>query len=143
MKKRLCASDHSELSQRAEVLAANWAKTFGAELIYAHVSHITEKDIDPEASRSSLTILKDVALKEHQVLTHAREVADKAGIPKVQYVLLRSHKVALALVDYAKEEGVDHILVGSAARQLFTQGVRGSIAGQIVGGAHCHVTVVR
>ena len=140
MKKILCATDHSELAQKAEVIAANWAKIFGSELIFAYVSRITEEDT---ASRSSLAILKDIALNEDQILSHAREVSDKVGIPEAQYVLLRSHKIALTLVEYAREQGVDHIIIGSAVRRSFTQGVIGSVAGQIVGGASCLVTVVR
>jgi nucleotide-binding universal stress UspA family protein len=140
MHKILCATDHSELAQKAEVYAAKWAKTFGADLIYAYVSHITEEDT---ASQSSLAILKDVALQEDQVLSHAREVADRVGIPEAKYVLLRSHKIALSILRYAESEGVDHIVVGSAMRAGFTRGVRGSVAGQIVGGSPCPVSVVR
>ena len=97
-----------------------------------------------KASRSSsAAILKDVVLQEHEVLSHARKVAHEAGIPEAQCVLLRSHKIALALVNHAKKEGVDHIVVGSAGRIGLPRLMLGSIASQIVGGASCPVTVVR
>jgi len=143
MKKMLCATDHSEISQKAEVFAANWAKEHGSELIYAHVSHITEKDMEPKASRSSIAILKDVVLQEHQVLTHAKQVAEEAGIPEVQCVLLRSHKVAFTLIKYAEKEGVDHIIVGSTGSKGLTRLTLGSVAGKIIAEASCPVTVVR
>jgi nucleotide-binding universal stress UspA family protein len=143
MKKVLCATDHSELSQRAEVFAANLAKAFAAELIYAYVSQITGEEMELEAMRSSLAILKDVPLREHQVLSHAREVADEVGIPEAQYVLLRSHKIASTLINYAKEKEFDHIVVGSAGRPGFPRLMLGSIAGKIVEEAPCPVTVVR
>ena len=98
--------------------------------------------METKAGRSSLAILKDVALQEDQVLSHARKVADEAGIPEAKYVLLRSHKIALTLVEYAEEESVDHIVVGSAVHAGFTRGVRGSVAGQIAGGSFCPVTFV-
>ena len=143
MKKLLCATDHSEAAQKAEAFAANWAKSHGSELIYAYVSHITEKDMEPKASRSSIAILKDVALQEHQVLTHAKQEAEKVGIPEVQCVLLRSHKVAATLVKYAEKEGVDHIIVGSTGSKGLTRLTLGSVAGKIIAEAYCPVTVVR
>ena len=139
----LCATDHSEISQKAEVFAANLAKVHGSELVYAHVSHITEKDMEPKASRSSISILKDVAIQEHQVLTHAKQVAEEAGIPEVHCVLLRSHKVASTLVKYAEEEGVDHIVVGSTGSKGLTRLTLGSVAAKIIAEASCPVTVVR
>ena len=142
MKKILCATDHSELAQKAEVFSAHCAKAFGAELVYAYVSHITKKDMKAKANRSSLAILKDFALQEDHVLSHARKVADEAGIPEAKYVILRSHKIALTLVEYAEEEGVDHIVVGSAVHAGFTRGVRGSVSGQISAGSFCPVTFV-
>lgn len=139
----LCATDHSEISQKAEVFAANLAKVHGSELVYAYVSHITEKDMEPKASRSSISILKDVAIQEHQVLTHAKQVAEEAGIPEVHCVLLRSHKVASTLVKYAEEEGVDHIVVGSTGSKGLTRLTLGSVAAKIIAEASCPVTVVR
>jgi nucleotide-binding universal stress UspA family protein len=143
MNKMLCATDASEISQKAEVLAANWAKHFGAELVYVYVSHITEEDMDPRARRSSVIILKDVALEEHNVLVHAKEVAEKVGAPNVQCVLLRSRKIAATLVKYANQQGVDHIVVGSAGRSGLKRLAMGSIAGRIIEQASCPVTVVR
>ncbi len=139
----LCATDHSEIAQKAEVFAANWAKKHGSELVYAYVSHITEKDMEPKASRSSIAILKDVALQEHQIMTHAKQVADEVGIPEVQCVLLRSHKVASTLVRYAEKEGVDHIIVGATGSKGLMRLTLGSVAGKIIAEASCPVTVVR
>jgi nucleotide-binding universal stress UspA family protein len=143
MKKVLCATDHSEIAQKAETFAAYWAKNFQADLVYAYVSRLTEKDLGPKAGVSSVDILKDVVLQEHKVLAHAKEVAEEAGIPDAQCVLLRSRKIAHALVDYAKKEGVEQIIVGSGSRAGFARLTLGSIAAQIVGGAHCPVTVIR
>ena len=143
MEKVLCATDHSKAAQKAEEFAANLAKKVGAELVYVYVSHITEKDMEPKASRSSITILKDVALKEHDVLAHARSVADGIGVAKVNSVLLRSHRIASKIIDYVKQEGIDHIVVGTAGTWGLKKLALGSVAEKIIGKAECPVTVVR
>lgn len=143
MKKVLCGTDHSEVAKKAEVFAANWAKNFGAELTYAFVSHITEQDMGPKARRSSMNILKDVALQENEVLSHAKKVAEEAGITEADCVLLRSHKIARTLVDYAKKNGVDHIVIGASDREGLPLLGLGSVATKIIHGASCPVTVIR
>jgi nucleotide-binding universal stress UspA family protein len=70
-------------------------------------------------------------------------VAEEVGIPEVQCVLLRSHKVASTLVKYAEKEGVDHIIVGSTGSKGLTRLTLGSVAGKIIAEASCPVTVVR
>jgi nucleotide-binding universal stress UspA family protein len=143
MKKIICATDHSDLSKKAEVFAAQLAKPMGAELCYAYVSHITEKDMEPKASRSSVSLLKDVALQEHKVLSEAQEVARQNGFSDPDCVLLRSHKISSAVVKYAEKEGFEHIVIGSAGRAGVSRLVLGSVANAIVHEAHCPVTIVR
>ena len=143
MEKVLCATDHSKASQKAEVFAANLAQKVGAELIYVYVSHITEKDMEPKAGRSSITILKDVALQEHAVLSHAKKVASDVGISDVRVVLLRSHKTASKIIDYAKQEKIDHIVVGTTGNRALKQLTLGSVADKIIAKTDCPVTVIR
>ena len=143
MKKFLCATDHSEIAQKAEVFAASYAKNFEADLTYAYVSRIREQDKVPKPAHSSVEILKEAAINEHRVLTHAKKVGEEAGLPNVNCVVLRSRKPAFALVDFAKKEGFDQIIIGSTGRTGLARMTLGSISGQVVAGAHCPVTVVR
>jgi len=50
---------------------------------------------------------------------------------------------ARAIVDYADEEGVDHIVLGSHGRTGVTRVLLGSVAENVVRRAPCPVTVVR
>jgi nucleotide-binding universal stress UspA family protein len=143
MKKFLCATDHSEIAQKAEVFAAHYAKSFEADLTYAYVSLIREEDVNPKPAHSSVDILKEAALKEHRILTHARKVGEEAGLSNVNCVVLRSRVPAYAIVDYAEKEGFDQIIIGSADRAGFARMTLGSISSLVVVGAHCPVTVVR
>jgi nucleotide-binding universal stress UspA family protein len=143
MKKILCATDHSDFAKKAELVGAYLAKALRAELCYAYVSHITEKDMGHQASRSSVSLLKDVALQEHRVLSDAQNVARENGVPNPHCVLLRSHKIPSAVVKYAEKEGFDHIVIGSAGRVGVSRLILGSTASAIVREANCPVTVVR
>ena len=58
------------------------------------------------------------------------------------YHVLESEKPAAALIDYARMNEVDHILVGAARGGVPARLFRG-ISAQIVAEAPCTVTVVR
>ncbi len=77
------------------------------------------------------------------MLAHAKEVANGVGISKVGGVLLRSHKIASTIIDYAKQEKVDHIVVGTAGNQGLKRLALGSVADKIIAKIDCPVTVIR
>jgi nucleotide-binding universal stress UspA family protein len=61
---------------------------------------------------------------------------------RVTYHVLESEKTAATLIDYARMNDVDHILIGAprsdAAARLFP-----GVAAQVIAEAPCSVTVVR
>ena len=50
---------------------------------------------------------------------------------------------AKTIVEYADEEGFDHVVVGSTGKTGVERGLPGSVAETVVRRAHCPVTVVR
>ncbi len=48
-----------------------------------------------------------------------------------------------AILDYAQEHGVDHIVVGTGEKGMATRLVLGSVSHDLVVRAHCSVTVAR
>jgi len=142
MKKILCATDDTEVSRKAEVYATQLAKSLNAELWYVYVSPIAKQDLKiPEAW--DVTILEEIAAREHDVLRHAEKIACDNGLCEARCVILRSHKVVSAIVGFAEKEGFDHIVTGSTGRVGIPRFMLGSVAGGIIHKAHCPVTVVR
>jgi nucleotide-binding universal stress UspA family protein len=77
------------------------------------------------------------------VLDKAAAVARKAGAAKVDEVALRSREAAAAVVQFAEENGFDHIVTGTGDKHGVSRLVLGSVAVDIASRAHCTVSIVR
>lgn len=66
------------------------------------------------------------------------------GIPadKITYHTLEAPDAAAAIIDYAKVNDVDHIVIGSRGSSAFRRYL-GSVSSQVVAQADCTVTVVK
>jgi nucleotide-binding universal stress UspA family protein len=78
-----------------------------------------------------------------RVLDSAATAAKKAGAKKVQEVALRSRDAAAAIVQYAEENGFDHIVTGTGDKHGVSRLMLGSVASDVAGRSHCTVTVAR
>ncbi len=135
-KKILCATDGTEHSAHAIELAATLAARLGAKLSICAVN------IAHGGTRGPLIYTwEDDQVKK--VLDSAAAVARKAGAQQVEEVALRSREAASALVQYAEENGIDHIVVGTGDKRGVSRLVLGSVAADVAGRAHCSVTVAR
>jgi len=142
MSKILCTTDETEVSRKAEVFAADLARSTGAELHYVHVSPVTSDDLKTPGQFDTI-ILEEVEARDHEVLKHAQGVAAEKGLTGAVCLTLHSHKVADAVIEYAEANDCDHIVTGSNGRVGVPRLVMGSVSGDIIHKAHCPVTVVR
>jgi len=134
--KILCATDGTEHSTHAVELAARLAAKFGAELSICAVN------VARGGVRGPLVYSwEDAEVK--QILDSAAAAAAKAGAKQVDELALRSREAASAIVQYAEENGYDHIVVGTGDKRGVSRLVLGSVASDIAGRAHCSVTVAR
>jgi nucleotide-binding universal stress UspA family protein len=135
-KKILCATDGTDHSAHAVELAAILAAKLGARLSICAVN------VAHGGTRGPLIYTwEDDQVKK--VLDAAAAVARKAGAHAVEEVALRSREAASAIVQYAEENGFDHIVVGTGDKRGVSRLVLGSVAADIAGRAHCSVTVAR
>jgi len=136
MKKILCATDGTDHSAHAIDLAAALAAKQGAELAICIVN------IARGGTRGPLIYsLGDDEVRK--VLDGAAKRARDAGASKVEEVVLRSRDAGAAVVQYAEENGFDHIVVGTGDKHGLSRLVLGSVAADIAARAHCSVTVAR
>ena len=134
--KILCATDGTEHSTHAVELAARLAAKFGAELSICAVN------VARGGVRGPLVYSwEDAEVK--QILDSAAAAAAKAGAKQVDELALRSREAAAAIVQYAEENGYDHIVVGTGDKRGVSRLVLGSVAADVAGRAHCSVTVAR
>ncbi len=135
-KKILCATDGTDHSDIAVIVASEMAAKFGADLTIcavnvAHggvrgplISHWTEAEVK---------VILDAAAAE----------AAKHGAPQAKTVDLISREAAAGIVSYAEQNGFDHIVMGTGDKRGISRLVLGSVAAEVSGRAHCTVTVAR
>ena len=134
--KILCATDGTDHSTHAIRLAAQMAAKLGAKLSICVVN------VARGGARGPLIYSwEDDEVK--RVLDKAAAEAKKAGAESVEELALRSREAASAIVQYAEENGYDHIVVGTGDKRGVSRLMLGSVAADVAGRAHCSVTVAR
>lgn len=140
----LVATDFSEPSETALTYGRDFARAFGARL---HVLHV----VDSLSARTTAgeSYAMDLAGLQRQVEERARERLetlvredDRRELGAVP-VLRTSSSPALAIVEYAKEAGIDLIVVGTHGRSGVSHLLMGSVAERVVRTAPCPVLAVR
>ena len=138
-KKILCAVDGTVHSTHAIAFAAELAKATGAELTllavnelmtgYGHKGDVATHGWD------------DAELKG--ILDIGVAAAKKAGVAAAKTAGATSRDAARAIVMFAEDEGIDHIVVGTGGKGGVKRLMLGSVSRDVAFRAHCPVTVVR
>lgn len=136
MKKILVATDGTGHSNIAVAFASEMARMTGANLTVALVN------VARSAGRSPLTYALDDK-EAARIVDEAAARARKAGVPKVAEVILTSREAAAAIVQYAEDNGIDHIVTGTGDKHGMSRLMLGSVAADVASRAHCGVTIAR
>ena len=143
VKKILAAIDRSKYKEKIIDYAISMGKAWGAEVTAIHVidpgrgvpgGRIKEKEKqrEEEAERPAEDLLSEAELQ-----------AKKEGINLRKEIVEESDIVEKAIIDYAKKNNIDVILIGttgmSAAEEVFV----GSVANNVIHHAHCPVFAIR
>lgn len=135
----LAAVDGSDASLKAQQIALDLAGRFGAELAVVSVSE------EPPAYRSDQQQLaaEVAASKQYYGELHrqAEAEASRRGIP-FSSAMLDGHEVQ-ALLGYARDHGVDLLVLGARGHSGVWGAFLGSTADKVVGHAPASVLVVR
>jgi nucleotide-binding universal stress UspA family protein len=132
--KVLVATDGLPHSEDALEFAIDFAKRLGASLtvITVNVALLTR------GVRSFL--IEDAEVE--RILAAAKERAGRAGV-KAETVMAQGRDVAATVIDYAEDNGIDHIVVGTGGPGFAARLLLGSVSSAIIARAHCPVTVAR
>jgi len=143
VKKILAAIDRSKYKEKIIDYAISLGKAWGAEVTAIHVidpgrgvpgGRIKEKEKqrEEEAERPAEDLLSEAELQ-----------AKKEGINLRKEIVEESDTVEKAIIEYAKKNNIDVILIGttgmSAAEEVFV----GSVANNVIHHAHCPVFAIR
>lgn len=112
-------------------LAAKRAKAFNGEIVVVTSliggDDVTQQQINEAKSN----------------LNNAKDFLDNLDLPCQTHLLVRGHTVGEDIVNYAKEQGADEIIIGVKSRSKVGKLLFGSTAQHVILTATCPVTTVR
>jgi nucleotide-binding universal stress UspA family protein len=140
--------DGSEQSVNAVDYAIAIAKRHNAELIAVNVltSDIGYAYSSPGVESPPLTIREIILLAEEEVkkwFDDIKEKADKNGVRFRSEIIMAKRSAVSTMLDYAEEQKIDLIVVGTRGRSGIKKMLLGSIASGLVTYAACPVLVVK
>lgn len=136
IKKILCAIDDTEDAMNAVVQAAEFSFKTDAPLTLCMVNALTGGLRGPQ-----IYMHDDATTKK--ILDNAASLARQHGVKNTVETELKGREISTAVIQYAEQNGFDHIVVGTGDKRGLSRLVLGSVAADIAGRAHCTVTVAR
>jgi nucleotide-binding universal stress UspA family protein len=143
LKKILVATDFGEASEAALTYGRDLARSYGATM---HVLHVVESVLASIADSESIGTLMDL---QTQIERNARKQMESIITDEdrttlhAQAIVLTSGRAAEAIVEYAKNNAVDLIVMGTHGRRALAHLWMGSVAERVVRMAPCPVLTVR
>ena len=140
MRRILVATDNSDSAFRAVEAAAELARRAGAALIIVNVEQgYLDPALGPLETRDGIGDILEA--RSHEILLRAKEQAETIGVARIQTISGLGDAAAFIL-DVAKREGVDLIVVGKRGRGRLAGLLLGSVSQHVVNLAPCSVQVV-
>jgi nucleotide-binding universal stress UspA family protein len=129
--KLLIAFDGSNVAKEAVSVAVKHAQAFGAgiELVWSLFKGTQEE-------------VEDIAEAEKALAYREKTVRD-AGVACGSHLLIRGKDAGTDLVDFAREQSVDLIYIGTRRRSKVGKLVFGSTTQYVILNAHCPVVTVK
>jgi nucleotide-binding universal stress UspA family protein len=140
-KKILVPLDGSELAKTALDQAEKLAKTFDAEIILFQVVPFMPIYGSPELVTPLIVDEKQKEAAEKYLANLAEELRKK-GL-KVAAMVRTGQQVAVEIIDFAKETGVDLIIMCTHGRSGISRWVLGSIAHKVLTRAETPILLIR
>ena len=140
-KKILVPLDGSPLAEKALDHAVRMARAFDSEIILFEVVHFMPIYGSPELVAPLLVDEKQKELAEKYLAKIAREIEAK-GV-KVRSLVKTGQQVAIEIIDFAKENRVDLIIMSTRGRSGISRWVLGSTAHKVVTRAETPILLLR
>jgi nucleotide-binding universal stress UspA family protein len=117
------------------------AQKYDADLIALHVSPKMSDDYYQDDNiRTNKSVLGGIVeLPRHEI----KEKCKQNNVRVITELLVSSKSVAADIIDYAENNNIDLLVVGTKGRTGFKKLLLGSVASAVVTYVHCPVLVVR
>ena len=145
--------DGSKYSHDAAEYAIGIAKLTDANVVVLHVLHLPtyaftysgSEGVSPVAIPTPLplTLTEDEKKAAKKIVDDVKEIGEKDGVKMETKIVERHPSVPDAIIQFAQENGVDLIVMGTKGRTAISRFLLGSVTESVVHHAHCPVLVVR
>ena len=139
-KKILVPLDGSKLAKKALDEAEKLAKTFDSEIILIQVVHFLPIYGSPELVTPLIVDEKQKESAE-KYLTNLTEELKKRGL-KATCAVRTGQQVAVEIIDFAKESGIELIVMCTHGRSGITRWVLGSVAHKVLTRAETPILLI-
>lgn len=143
LKSILVATDFGEASDAALAYGREMARAFDATLHVLHVADDVYVRLGGDAYVSVLPELQKDLEDEAQKKLDALAISNEAKPITVKKVVVTSSATAACVVQYARDNDINLIIVGTHGRGAVAHLLMGSVAERIVRTAPCPVLIVR
>ncbi len=163
VKRILVPIDRSEYKEKIAAYAISLANAWGAEMTAVHVveprhalpdgveAEVKEQAGIAESKRQAENLLNEIGiLANKQGLNIKKEaiqpsdlLAKKQGLNIKGEALEESGIVGKAIIDYAEENNIDVIVIGTKGMSAVEEYFFGSVANKVIHEAHCPVFAIR
>ncbi|HTT69784.1 MAG TPA: universal stress protein [Anaeromyxobacteraceae bacterium] len=137
-KKVLCPIDFSEPARAALTAAVEIARQFDAELVLFHAYQLPGYTLPEGSVVASPKMLQELAVQAENHLVEWKRLAESLGAPRVK-AEKGIGEPALEIVDLAREQGFDLVVVGTHGRTGLRHALLGSVAERVVRRVGCPV----
>jgi nucleotide-binding universal stress UspA family protein len=137
--KLLVAIDGSDPSMDAADYAISISKQYNAEL---YALHVIRADVDLFGPHETSEYMTRMRNEGEKYLDRVRFKANENNI-KIKTEIISFINIAGAIVDYAEENNIELIVIGTRGLSGFKKLLVGSVATNVVTYAHCPVLVVK
>jgi nucleotide-binding universal stress UspA family protein len=141
MRQIMVATDGSEGGNRAVDVAAEIAKAIGGQLLIVTIGDRLSGEQMRQLARAEGNIADVIESISNQILIQARHRAERVGAPSIKIHAGRGDP-AEEIIETARRENADVIVVGRRGRGRLTGLLLGSVSQKVVTLAPCVVIVV-
>jgi nucleotide-binding universal stress UspA family protein len=141
-KKICCPIDFSDASRAAMEVSVDLARRHGAELVLLHAYPIPGYTFPDGSVVASPKMMDELAEQAERHLSEWKRDAEALGASNVVSVKAVGEP-ATEIVAYARERGMDLVVVGTHGRTGLEHALMGSVAERVVRRAPCPVLTVR
>ena len=132
----LVATDGSRYCRPAVERAIDFCSSYGGEMVAVSIV-----DVPTELYAEAPQLVDDLAHKAHGFVSEVKKQAEVSGLKVETFV--REGEAYQAIVDLAKEQSVNMIVMGSHGRTGLKRLLMGSVAEKVIGYAPCPVLVTK